>query len=91
VCYRCDRCYVIFAYVSATKRDMSYVLCLERESSMSKENNPNDHRILYWDDGTEAQCRCGYDPWEELGTDNSGPDEDMVHRALSDHILAVAG
>ena len=31
-------------------------------------------------------CRCGYDPFEALSTDNSGPDEDSATVALARHL-----
>lgn len=41
------------------------------------------HEPLFFVDGQVAMCRCGFDPWEELGTDNSGPNfEDIVYEMI---------
>ncbi len=47
------------------------------------------HRLTYHDDDMPKGCTCGYDPWRELGTDNSGPDEDTVQVALAQHLLEI--
>ena len=47
------------------------------------------HETLYNRDGMPVMCRCGFDPWEEFSTDNSGPDEDMVKNAFAHHYLSL--
>jgi len=31
-------------------------------------------------------CACGFDPWDALGSSNSGPDEDSARVALRLHL-----
>lgn len=49
-----------------------------------------DKHAVVNSDGIPCRCACGYDAFEELETENSLPDEDMVREELADH-LALYG